>query len=75
MRNPVSPKVTATSTTAAVVVILMHLLGQLDLIAAWPGEVRLALLVLVTAAVTFVAGYLTRDPLRVRLDDREEKRP
>lgn len=62
--TPVSPKVTTAAVTSAVTVVTMYLLGLVPFIASWPSEVKGALLVLVTAAVTYGASYLRRDPLR-----------
>jgi hypothetical protein len=62
--TPVSPKVTASASTAAFVTIVMYLLGLVHFIAVWPPEVKLALLVVVTSGLTWGAGYLQRDPLR-----------
>ena len=62
--TPVSPKVTAATVTAAATSLVMYLLAQVPFIAAMPAYVQGALLVIVTGAVTYVAGYLKRDPLR-----------
>lgn len=62
--TPVSPKVTAASVTSAVTVLVMYLLHLVPFIAAFPVPVQGALLVIVTGAVTYVAGYVRRDPLR-----------
>ena len=62
--TPVSPKVTAATVTAAVTTLVLYLLAQVAFIAAMPAYVQGALLVIVTGAVTYVAGYLRRDPLR-----------
>lgn len=62
--NPVSPKVISSTVTVAVTTLVMYLLGQIDAISAMPDTVQAALLVVVTAGVTYVAGYATTDPRR-----------
>jgi hypothetical protein len=64
MNTPVSPKVTASTVTAGVVTLVMYLLAQIPAVGAMPAAAQGALLVIVTAAVTYAAGYVTRDPLR-----------
>lgn len=63
--SPVSPKVTVATVTTAVVTLVMYLLDQLAFVAAMPGLVRGALLVLITAGVTGIAAYWKKDPLRI----------
>ncbi len=65
--NPVSPKVTSATLTTAAVTLVMYVLGQISFVADMPELVKGALLVLVTAGLTFAAGYMRRDPLRVPL--------
>lgn len=60
----VSPKVTASTASSAVAVVLSWLLTEVPFIADAPGEVRAALVVLCVAGATFAAGYLRRDPAR-----------
>ena len=62
--TPTSPKVTASTTGAAAAALLMYLLGLLPVVDAMPDAVKGALLVLVTAAVSYAAGWLKSDPLR-----------
>lgn len=62
--TPVSPKVVSSTITAAATTIVMYLLGLIHFIAVWPSPVKAALLVLVTAGVTYGAGWLVKDPLR-----------
>lgn len=71
--NPVSPKVTNTSLTAALTTLIMYTLGQWSPITALPGIVAGALLVVVTAGVTFAVGWGTRDPQRTPVRHRGEK--
>lgn len=65
--TPTSPKVTAATVTASVTTVVMYLVGQVPYVAAFPDDVKLAVLVIVTGLVTYVAGYLRRDPLRTWL--------
>ena len=59
MKYPATdPKVTAASVASSVTVIVLYVLGNLPLVSGLPGEVRGALLVLVTAAATWGAGWL-----------------
>ena len=60
---PTKPKVSAATVASSVTVIVLYVLGGVPLFAAMPGEVRGALLVLVTAAATWAAGWLKRDTL------------
>ena len=62
--TPVSPKVKAGSLSGATSVLVLYLLSQIHLVAALPDPVKAAALVLITAGVTWVAGYLKTDPLR-----------
>ena len=62
--TPVSPKVVSSAITAAATTLVMYLLGLVHFVAVMPDFVKAALLVLVTAGVTALAGWLARDPLR-----------
>lgn len=62
--TPVSPKVKSSATTAAAVTFVMYLLNLIPFVEAMPEVVKGALMVLVTAGLTWVAGYATTDPLR-----------
>lgn len=62
--NPVSPKVTTASVTAAITTLIMFVLDQIPWVRDMPTGVEGAILVLVTAGLTFFAGYQTTDPLR-----------
>ena len=62
--NPVSPKVASASVAAAVATVLMYILDTITFINEMPEVVKGALLVLVTSGLTFLAGYMRRDPLR-----------
>lgn len=73
MNTPVSPKVTAATVTSGVVTLVMYLLAQIPAVAGMPAAAQGALLVIVTAAVTYAAGYVVRDPLRA--EPRHRGRP
>lgn len=58
-----NPKVTAASVASSVTVIVLYVLAQVSVFASLPGEVKGALLVLVTAGATWGAGWLKRNTL------------
>lgn len=60
--NPVSPKVTTSTVTAAIITLVLYVLDQI--VGDLPAVVEGAILVLVTAGATFAAGFHTTDPLR-----------
>lgn len=60
--NPVSPKVTTSTVTAAIITLVLYVLDQI--VGDLPAVVEGAVLVVVTAVATFVAGFQTTDPLR-----------
>ena len=62
--GPVSPKVATSSAGAAVAVIVLYVLSRIPAVGELPAEVQAAATVLVVTAVTFLAGYVKRDPDR-----------
>lgn len=62
--SPISPKVTSATVASAIATLAMSLLEQIPVVEQLPEQGKVALLVLLTGAVTFVAGYLSTDPLR-----------
>lgn len=63
-KTPTSPKVKAGSIGSAVAVLVLYLLGRIEAVGDLPTAVAGAVTVLVVAAVTYVAGYVKRDPAR-----------
>lgn len=64
MSTPVSPKVHAAGISVAAVTLVMYLLDQIPAVAAMPATAKGAVLVIVTALVSYGAGWLAKDPLR-----------
>lgn len=63
-KTPTSPKVTVSTVTGAATVVVLYLLGQIPVFADLNETVKGAILVIVTAGLTYAAGWLKSDPLR-----------
>lgn len=62
--STVSPKVTASTLSGAAAVVIAWVVTQVPFLADAPAAVQLAIVTLLVAAATFVAGYFRRDPAR-----------
>jgi len=60
----VSPKVTVASLGSAVAVLVLYALSLIPAVGELPTTVAGAVTVLVVGGVTFLAGYVRRDPDR-----------
>ncbi|GAA1909485.1 hypothetical protein GCM10009737_08450 [Nocardioides lentus] len=65
MSTPVSPKVTASSLTAAATAVVLWLLTEIPFVDQAPPLVQASIALLVVGGPTFLVGYRRRDPLRL----------